>query len=124
MTKYDGGRWTPALALLAGTLLGAALVPLPAQAQAVERLVIAVDPPAGDSNLFWASSGDQTLYLALSPLVGNDPVTGAYNNDGVAERWEANEDFTEWTFHLSVRACPGTMAGASSPPRTWRSATS
>jgi peptide/nickel transport system substrate-binding protein len=102
MTRYDNRRKTSALAtaLLAGVVLGAAPAGAPAQAQTVDRLVIAVDPPAGDTNLFWASSGDQTLFLALSPLVGNDPVTGAYNNDGVAESWEANEDFSEWTFHL------------------------
>jgi len=100
MMRYDNRRKTLALALLAGVVLCAAPVGAPAQAQAVDRLVIAVDPPAGDTNLFWASSGDQTLFLALSPLVGNDPVTGAYNDDGVAESWEANEDFSEWTFHL------------------------
>lgn len=33
-------------------------------------------------------------------LVGNDPFTGEYNSDGLAERWEANEDFSVWTFHL------------------------
>jgi peptide/nickel transport system substrate-binding protein len=102
MTRNESSRckMTLAMALLAGSVLCAAPAGAPAQAQAVDRLVIAVDPPAGDTNLFWASSGDQTLFLALSPLVGNDPVTGAYNNDGVAESWEANEDFTEWTFHL------------------------
>jgi peptide/nickel transport system substrate-binding protein len=72
-----------------------------AMAQApVDRLVIATDPPAGDTNLFWATASDVTLFPAMGRLVGNHPATGEYSNDGLAERWEANEDFTEWTFHL------------------------
>jgi peptide/nickel transport system substrate-binding protein len=86
--------------LLAGSMvLAGGLAPSMAEAS-VDRLVIVHNPPAGESNLFWAASSDNSLYLALSPLVGNDAVTGEYSNDGVAESWEANDDFTEWTFHL------------------------
>jgi peptide/nickel transport system substrate-binding protein len=88
------------VALLAGTALAGTLLVPPAYGQGVDRLVIAVDPPAGDTNLFWATSADVTLFPALPRLVGNDPVTGEYNSDGLAESWEANEDFSAWTFHL------------------------
>jgi peptide/nickel transport system substrate-binding protein len=69
-------------------------------AAAPERLVMAMTPPAGDTNLFWGSSGDLSLFLTMGRLVGNDAETGAYSNDGLAESWEANDDFSEWTFHL------------------------
>lgn len=77
----------------------ALLTPL-TEAAATERLVMAMTPPAGDTNLFWGSSGDLSLFLAMGRLVGNDAVTGECSNDGLAERWEANADFTEWAFHL------------------------
>jgi peptide/nickel transport system substrate-binding protein len=86
--------------LLAGAVALAGALPLKEAEASVERLVITHDPPAGESNLFWASSADNTLYLALSPLVGNDAETGEYSNVGVAESWEHNDDYTEWTFHL------------------------
>ncbi|HEX2218871.1 MAG TPA: ABC transporter substrate-binding protein [Gemmatimonadales bacterium] len=86
-------------AIALAVTMGAAL-PAAAQDVPVQRLVIAVDPPAGDTNLFWATSADVTMFPALPRLVGNDPVTGEYNDDGLAESWEASEDFSEWTFKL------------------------
>ena len=88
--------------LLGATCAVAALalaLPLAAEAQ-TERLVMAMTPPAGDTNLFWGSSGDLSLFLSMGRLVGNDAETGEYSNDGLAERWEANDDFSEWTFYL------------------------
>ncbi len=77
-----------------------ALLSPTAGAAATERLVMAMTPPAGDTNLFWGSSGDLSLFLAMGRLVGNDSETGEYSNDALAESWEANADFTEWTFRL------------------------
>jgi peptide/nickel transport system substrate-binding protein len=86
---------------MAGAALTVAGAPAPAAAEApVQRLVIAVDPPAGDTNLFWGQSADVTLFPAMGRLVGNDPETGEYDDSGLAREWEANDDFTEWTFYL------------------------
>jgi ABC-type transport system substrate-binding protein len=72
----------------------------------VDRLIIAVEPPAVDTSLYWTSASDISLFPALGRLIGNDAVTGEYSNDGLAERWEANEDFTEWTFYLHQSGYP------------------
>lgn len=72
--------------------------------QHVKRLVIAMDPANADTNLYWASASDVTTFPALGRLVGNDPKTGKYNDDGLALRWETNEDLSKWTFYLRKNA--------------------
>ena len=93
----DGAR---ALARVAAVLVLSAMIAAGAAAESVDRLIIAMEPPNADTNLYWATGSDVSLFPALSALVGNDVETGHYSNDGLAESWEANEDFTSWTFHL------------------------
>jgi peptide/nickel transport system substrate-binding protein len=79
--------------LLMALLLSAS----PAWAQA-DRVIIALDPPLADTNLFWGGMGERLP--AMQALIGNDPVTGEVDNSELASSWEANEDFTEWTIRL------------------------
>lgn len=79
----------------------AALSAFQAQAMAAdERIVLAVDPPASETNLYWGTTVDVSLFPMLLPLVGNHHETGDYDNSGLAREWEVNDDFTTWTFHL------------------------
>ena len=78
-------------AVLVGATAGAAA--------ATERLVIAMSPPSVESNLIWVAGIAERLPF-LQSLVGNDPVTGAYDNSQLARDWEHNEDRTEWIFYL------------------------
>ncbi|ADO43975.1 extracellular solute-binding protein (plasmid) [Ketogulonicigenium vulgare Y25] len=78
----------------------ASLVGLPAMAQ---HIVMAVDPGSAESNLYWETIGG-LITPNMQSLVGNDPVTGVYDNSGLAESWEHNEDFTSWTFTLKENA--------------------
>jgi peptide/nickel transport system substrate-binding protein len=71
---------------------------------AAERLIVALDPPTMETNRFWGTDGATGLLPSHEMLVGNDPLTGAYDNSALAESWEANDDFTEWTFHLKPDA--------------------
>jgi peptide/nickel transport system substrate-binding protein len=87
------GRAT--LAAGAFALAGASFA-LPAEAQ---RITLVMDPPSVETNLFWANAGDSPL-PSLQGLVGHDPESGAYDSSGVAESWEANDDFTTWTFRI------------------------
>jgi peptide/nickel transport system substrate-binding protein len=90
-------------------LLGAAVIACASQGVAtlsavpaaanIDRLVIVMSPPVVESNLIWVAGIAERLPF-LQSLVGNDPVTGAYDNSGLARAWEANEDRTEWTFYL------------------------
>jgi peptide/nickel transport system substrate-binding protein len=68
------------------------------------RVVVVMDPPSAETNRFWTTSGDLHLGPALQTLVGNDPLTGAYDNSGLAASWERDNDFTSWTFHLDPDA--------------------
>ncbi len=78
---------------------------LPAVAQTADRVVIALDPPSTETNRFWTTSGGfGGIDPAFERLVGNDPVTGAYDNSGLAERWEVSDDFTSWTFYIHPEA--------------------
>lgn len=99
MTRFRMNRRTLTrgltAALLAGTMLGGAATGAAAQ----ERVVIAVSPLGADSNLYWTTTGAFIL-PSLQTLVGQDPVTGKYDNSQLAESWEHNEDFTSWTFRL------------------------
>ena len=72
-----------------------------APAQDADRVVIALTPPGGETNRFWAvTSSWHVLGQSLEGLLAHDPVTGEYNGDGLATSWEHNDDFTEWTFNL------------------------
>ena len=67
-------------------------------AVANERVVIALDPPTVESNLFWHGIGERMP--SMYALVGQDPITGEYDNSELAAEWSANDGFTEWTFRL------------------------
>ena len=70
-------------------------------ASEIDRLVIALPPVATETNRIWA--GSWVMHTQFEPmletLIGNDPETGNAI-PRLAERWEPNADFTEWTFHL------------------------
>jgi peptide/nickel transport system substrate-binding protein len=92
-------RLVPAtVAALAGVMALAAVQAV--DAQEVRRLVVAMDPPSVDSTRFWTTPGELGPDPAVERLVGNDAVTGEYDDSGLAASWEANEDFSTWTFHL------------------------
>ncbi len=58
------------------------------------------EPKALDPHLI-SSVGDSNIMRALfEGLVTYHPSEDATHAPGVAERWEHNEDYTEWTFHL------------------------
>ena len=80
----------------------ATAVPVPAQGQAkVETLVMAMDPAAGETNIFWNGSVDhhQQFDLTNEVLVDIDPHTNMWIPE-LAKSWELSPDGTEWTFHL------------------------
>lgn len=83
-------------------LSGISLTAMVSAAQA-QDVVIAIDPGSAESNLYWETIGG-LIPPHLQPLVGNDPVTGAYDTSALAASWEHNEDFTSWTFHLKPEA--------------------
>jgi peptide/nickel transport system substrate-binding protein len=87
--------------LLAGVLILISAASTVFAQREVERLIIALPPVAIETNRIWA--GSWVMHTQFEPmletLIGNDPETG----DAIprlAERWEPNEDFTEWTFYL------------------------
>ena len=89
-----------AIALLPVGMLGMAAITPEANAQ-TERVVIALTVPTAETNRFWGGTAMwDSLGQALQGLVDNDPETGVYSDTALAESWEANEDFTEWTFYL------------------------
>ena len=76
-----------------------------AVAQVPDRVVIALDPPSTETYRYWTTGGGfGGIDPAFQMLIGNDSVTGAYDNSGLAESWEANDDFTEWTFRIKEDA--------------------
>ncbi|MFK7856822.1 MAG: ABC transporter substrate-binding protein [Granulosicoccus sp.] len=96
----------PSKPLVAATLLAGSLVAassLSNFAVAAEKVVIAVSPLGADSNLYWTTTGAFIL-PSMQTLVGNDPLTGKYDNSQLAQSWEHNEDFTSWTFVLHPEA--------------------
>ncbi|GFE49703.1 peptide ABC transporter [Roseobacter cerasinus] len=82
-------------------VLASAAALMPAQAQTIEMVM---SPPAVETNRYWNTPGDFALGPSMQGLVGHDPVTGAYDNSGLAESWSHNDDFTEWTFKLKPEA--------------------
>lgn len=65
-----------------------------------QTVTIAMNPPSVETNRYWNTPSDFNLGPSMQGLVGHDPVTGAYDNSGLAESWESNDAFTEWTFRL------------------------
>ncbi|MDD7972761.1 ABC transporter substrate-binding protein [Roseinatronobacter alkalisoli] len=65
-----------------------------------QTITVAMSPPSVETNRYWNTPGDFNLGPAMQGLVGHDPVTGMYDNSGLAESWSHNDDFTEWTFTL------------------------
>jgi len=62
------------------------------------------EPKALDPHIV-SSVGDSNILRALfEGLVTNHPESAVIHEPGVAERWESNEDFTEWRFHLRKNA--------------------
>ena len=96
--------WTGLVHLLIGALMIAGIaVSSASSALGAGRVVIAVSPLGADSNLYWTTTGAFIL-PSFQTLVGNDAVTGKYDNSQLAERWEHNGDFTSWTFYLHQNA--------------------
>lgn len=91
-------------ALAASTVLSAFAAVGTATAQSDARVVLAVNPPASETNLYWGTTVDVSLFPMLQSLVGNDSETGEYDDSGLAREWEVNEDFTSWTFRLHENA--------------------
>ena len=90
---------------LAAALLAAAAFLPSTVAAAPDRVVIALDPPSTETYRYWNTGGGfGGIDPAFQMLIGNDRETGAYDNSGLAESWEANEDFTEWTFRIHADA--------------------
>jgi len=85
------------------TVLLAVAIATSPLAAAAERVVVAMNPPTVETNLFWMSGPGEPLPWMQS-LVGNDPVTGAYDDSGLAKSWSSNDDMTEWTFVLHENA--------------------
>ena len=67
----------------------------------VETLVMAMDPAAGETNLFWNGSVDhhQQFDLTNEVLVDIDPKTNLWVPE-LAKSWDLSPDGTEWTFVL------------------------
>lgn len=87
----------------AGTIAALFLTATLAQPVSAQDLVLVMDPPSVESNMYWVSGTDFT-FPPMQSLVGNDPETGVYDNSGLAESWEHNDDFTVWTFRLHPEA--------------------
>ena len=98
--KYPQSSKLRAFLAACGVALLAATASAPVQAAG--RVVLALDPPTADTNLFWNGTGERLP--CFQALVGHDPITGKYNNSELAESWSANEEFTEWTFRLKKNA--------------------
>jgi peptide/nickel transport system substrate-binding protein len=85
------------------TLLMSSVAAMMALQAAAQEVTVVIDPIASESNLYWETEGAFML-PSLQGLVGNNPETGKYDNSGLAESWEANEDLTSWTFKLKPEA--------------------
>jgi len=67
----------------------------------VNRLVIAVDPAAGETNLPWAGTVDhhQQMDPVMEVLLDIDPYTNTWVPE-LATKWEMRPDGKAWTFNL------------------------
>ncbi len=80
----------------------ATAAPVAPQGQAkVETLVMAMDPAAGETNIFWNGSVDhhQQFDLTNEVLVDIDPYSNMWVPE-LAKSWELSPDGTEWTLYL------------------------
>ncbi|MFN3825484.1 MAG: ABC transporter substrate-binding protein [Pseudorhodobacter sp.] len=84
--------------------LGIAMLMGSASMLAAQTVTIAMSPPSVETNRYWNTPGDFNLGPSMQGLVGHDPVSGGYDNSGLAESWTHNDDFTEWTFTLHPNA--------------------
>jgi len=93
----------PLLPLAAGLLLGACRQESRvdrATAEGILLLANGAEPKALDPHVV-ASVGDANILRAtFEGLVTHHESDDGIDEPGVAERWEANEDFTEWRFFL------------------------
>jgi peptide/nickel transport system substrate-binding protein len=64
------------------------------------RLSVAMTPPTAEGHRFWVTTAFEALDPAMEGLVGHNIQTGEFEPTRLAESWEHNEDFTEWTFKL------------------------
>jgi peptide/nickel transport system substrate-binding protein len=95
MSQFSGYAARAAMVAAIGAV--ASMAGLSAAA-ASERVIVALNPPTAETNLFWSGIGERMP--SMQALVGHDPVSGAYDNSELAREWSASEDFQEWTFHL------------------------
>ena len=70
-------------------------------ARSVTRLQYAIGAVANESNRPWA--GGRQAYVLFDPIleqaIGINATSSAYVPE-LATKWEANDDLTEWTFHI------------------------
>lgn len=92
--------WTHARAIGLGSATLFSVTFAYGQSVAAQEITLMMTPPSVESTIYWATVGDATLRPAFQGLVGHDPETGVYDNSGLAESWEHNDDFTQWTFTL------------------------
>jgi len=90
--------------LIGSAALTLAVMAFAAVADAAERVTVVMDPSAAQTNRAWATGGSFDLDPVFQRLIGNDPETGEYDNSALAEDWETNDDFSEWTFRLKPEA--------------------
>ena len=69
-----------------------------------QTIKMVMSPPAVETNRYWNTPGDFALGPSMQGLIGHDAQTGKYDNSGLAESWEHNDGFTEWTFKLHTAA--------------------
>jgi oligopeptide transport system substrate-binding protein len=62
------------------------------------------EPKALDPHIVSAVGDSNILRATFEGLVAYHPENDMLHEPGVAERWEANEDFSEWTFFLRNNA--------------------
>lgn len=100
ITERPRGR---GIGIAVRSIAAAMLTSTLALAVAAQEVTVVMDPIASESTLYWETEGAFML-PSLQGLVGNDPATGKFDNSGLAESWEANEDLTSWTFTLKPDA--------------------
>ena len=87
--------------VVTGLMAIGAVSAVPVQAQTIK---LVMSPPAVETNRYWNTPGDFALGPSMQGLVGHDPVSGSYDNSGLAESWAHTDDFMEWTFQLKPAA--------------------
>ena len=77
--KYPQSAKLRTLLAACGVALLAATASAPVQAAG--KVILALDPPTADTNLFWNGTGERLP--CFQGLVGHDPITGKYNNSEI-----------------------------------------